>query len=143
VKCYVTRDIFEAFVVGAKFQCSKWASKIVTELHTHFPLHELHEALGIVYPHYWLLKDCDESLFNTHLNVFKAFFCTPKKIRVVVLEALCASTLYVQKFMFKITMKSNVKVALGPLDTINPLTKMWRIIFHSIFLSHNILSMWN
>ncbi len=145
VKCYVTRDIFKAFVVGAKFQCLKGASKIVAELHTHFPLHELHEALSIVYPHYWLLKNCDES-FNNHLNVFKAFFCTPKKIKVVehvVLEVLCASTLYVQKFMFKITMKSNAKVALGPLDTINPLTKIWRIIFHSTFLSHNILSMWN
>jgi len=114
----------------------------VVKLNTNFPLHELHEALNIVYLHYWLLKDCDES-FNTHLNVFKAFFCTPKKIWVVehvVLEVLCASILYVQKFMFKITMKSNAKVALGPLDTINPLTKMWRIIFHSTFLSHNILN---
>ncbi len=46
-----SRDIFEAFVVGAKFQCSEGASKLVVELHTHFPLHELHEALGIVYPH--------------------------------------------------------------------------------------------
>jgi hypothetical protein len=30
--------------------------------------------------------------------------------------------------MFKITMKSKVEVALGPLNTINPSTKIWRII---------------
>jgi len=29
VKFYVTRDIFEAFVVGAKFQCLEGASKLV------------------------------------------------------------------------------------------------------------------
>jgi hypothetical protein len=93
-----------------------------------------------VYLHYWLLEDYDES-FNTHLNVLKTFFCTPKKIGVVehvVLDVLCASTLDVQKFMFKITMKSNAKVALGPPSTINPLTKMWGIIFHSIVLFCNI-----
>jgi hypothetical protein len=49
VKCYAIRDISETFVVGAKFQCLEEASKIVAELHTHFPLCELHEALGIVY----------------------------------------------------------------------------------------------
>jgi len=47
----VSKDIFEAFVVGAKFQCLEGASKLVAKLHTHFPFHELHEALGIVYPH--------------------------------------------------------------------------------------------
>jgi hypothetical protein len=127
-------------VASVKFQCSKATSKLVVELHACFPLHELHEALGIVYLHYWVLEDIDES-FNTHLNVLKTFFCTPKKIGVVehvVLDVLCASTLYVQKFMFKITMKSDAKVALGPPSTINPLTKMWGIIFHSIVIFHNI-----
>jgi hypothetical protein len=62
-----------------------------------------------------MFKNYDES-FNTHLNVFKAFFCTPKKIKVVehvVFEVLCAFTQDVQKFRFKITMKSNAKVAFG------------------------------
>jgi hypothetical protein len=141
VKCYVTKDIFEAIVVGVKFQCLEIVSKLVVELDTCFPIHELHEALDIVYLHYWLLDDYDES-FNTHLNVLKVFFCTPPKKRVaehVVLEVLCAySTLDVQKSMFKIIMKSNAKVALGPPNTINPLTKMCRIIFHFIVLSRNI-----
>jgi hypothetical protein len=40
--------------------------------------------------------------------------------------------------MFKIAMKSNIEVALGPLDTINPLTKMWRIIFNFAILFCNV-----
>ncbi len=85
-----------------------------------------------MYFHDWLLEECDES-FDTHLNITKAFFCTPKKIGVakhVVIEVLCASTLDVQKSMFKITMKSNIEVALGPFNTINPLTTMGRIVFN-------------
>ncbi len=104
----------------------------MAELHTCFPQHELHETLGIVYFHDWLLEECDES-FDTHLNIMKVFFCTPKKIGVVkhvVIEVLCASTLDMQKSMFKITMKSNIEVALGPPNTINPLTTMWRIVFN-------------
>jgi hypothetical protein len=86
----------------------------------------LHEALGIVYFHDWLPKECDES-FDTHLNIMKVFFYTPKKVGVakhVDIEVLCAFTVDVQKSVFKITMKSNVEIALGPSNTINPLTKM-------------------
>ncbi len=32
-------------------------------------------------------------------------------------------------------MKSNAKVALGPPTTINPLTKMWKIVFNFAILS--------
>jgi hypothetical protein len=52
---------------------------------------------------------------------------------------VCISTLGVQKFMFKITMRSNAKATLGPPNIINPLTKMWRIIFHFTILSCSIL----
>jgi hypothetical protein len=79
VRCYVTRAIFEVVVASVKLQYSEVASKLVFELHTRFPQHELHEALGIVYLHDWLLEECDES-FDIHLNIMKAFFCTLKKI---------------------------------------------------------------
>ncbi len=60
----------------------------MVELHTHFPHHRLNEALGIVYPHYWLFhEECDES-FNTHVKVFKALFCTLKKMGVTK-EVVC------------------------------------------------------
>jgi hypothetical protein len=81
-----------------------------------------------VCPHYWLLEERDES-FNTHLNVLNVFFCTlakEKKVaKHVVPRVLCASTLDVQKPMFKITMKSNAKTTLGFFNISNPLTKMW------------------
>jgi hypothetical protein len=48
------------------------------------------------------------------------------------------SILGVQKSVFKIIMRSNAKAALGPPSTINPLTKMWRIIFHFTILSCSI-----
>jgi hypothetical protein len=35
-------------------------------------------------------------------------------------------------------MKSNAKVALGLLNIINPLTKMWKIIFHFTIIFRNI-----
>jgi hypothetical protein len=75
-----------------------------------------------VYLHDWLLEECDES-FDTHLNIMKVFFCTPKKVGVVehvAIEVLCAFTADVQKSMFKITMKSNVEVALGPPNYYQP-----------------------
>jgi hypothetical protein len=40
--------------------------------------------------------------------------------------------------MFKTIMKSNSKVVLDPFHIINPLTKMWRIIFNSTILFCNI-----
>ncbi len=40
--------------------------------------------------------------------------------------------------MFKIIMKSNAKVALGLLNIINPLNKMWKIIFHFTIIFRNI-----
>jgi hypothetical protein len=83
-----------------------------------------------------LFDDCDES-FNTHLNVIKGLFCNPKKIGVVedvVTKVLCGSTLNVLKSMFKFTMKNNAQAALGLLHSINPLTKMWKIITNFIIL---------
>jgi hypothetical protein len=71
------------------------------------------------------------------LNVVKGLFCYPKKIGVVedvVIEFLCASTLDVQKSMFKFTMKSNAQAALGLLHSINPLTKTWKIFTNFIIL---------
>ncbi len=76
VRCYATRGILEAIVAShIKLQCLKAFSKLVVELHTHFPQHGVHEALNILYPHYCSFEECDES-FNTHLNVIKTLLCT-------------------------------------------------------------------
>ncbi len=100
------------------------------ELHTHFSQFRLHlywiSSLLVAWRMWWMLW---------------SLFLVPKKIRVaelVVVKMLCTSTLDVQKFIFKITIKSNAKVALGLLNIISPLTKMWKIISNSSILCHNI-----
>ncbi len=57
----------------------------------------------------------------------------------MVTEVLCASTLDVQKSMFNFTMKSNAQATLGLPHSINPLTKMWKIITNFIILFCKIL----
>jgi hypothetical protein len=75
VRCYVTKDIFEAIVAShIQLQCLKAISKLVVKLHAHFPQHGLRKALNILYLHYWLFEECDES-FNTHLNLIKTLLC--------------------------------------------------------------------
>jgi hypothetical protein len=70
----------------------------------------VNEALGIVYLHYWLVENNDES-FNNHLNVVKTLFCIVKKMGVTkYIEMLCVFTLDVQNFMFNMMIKSNVKI---------------------------------
>ncbi len=51
---------------------------------------------------------------------------------------VCISTLGVQKSMFKIIMRSNAKATLSCPNVINPLMKMWSIIFHFTILSCSI-----
>ncbi len=67
----------------------------------------MNEALGIVYPHYWLVENNDES-FNNHLNVVKTLFCIVKKMGVTKhVEMLCASTIDMQNFVFN---RNNAKI---------------------------------
>ncbi len=113
----------------------------MTKRYKQFSQQVVNEALGFVHLHYWLFKEFDES-FNTHSNVVQTLFYTLKNMGVVekvVIEVLCAFTLDVSKFTFKMMMKNNAKVALGPLSIINHLTKMWRIIVNCIVIFHTIL----
>jgi hypothetical protein len=55
------------------------------------------------------------SIWTLRQPCLNVIFCTLKKINViehVVIELMCAFTLLMQKSMFKMTMKSNAKVAL-------------------------------
>ncbi len=75
------------------------------------------------------------------MNVVKVLFCTLKKwdfLKKWLFKHCVHITLYVQKFMFKIAMKCNAKVASGLQNTINSLTKMWRIITNFVVLFYNI-----
>jgi hypothetical protein len=59
-------------------QCSQVA-KVNDGFETWFPTHDVMDALGVVYPQYWLKSTC-ESRFPTHMDVLKKFYYQPKKL---------------------------------------------------------------
>jgi hypothetical protein len=74
-------------------------------------------AIGIIYPQYWL-NPLDEETFRGHLTLLKAQFCFEKVIgplisRVKIPTFLSESKLDLGVSLFKITMQSN-HVALEP-----------------------------
>ncbi len=77
-----------------------------------FLVHAIMDALGIMYPYYYLKLDCDVS-FGNQLQVLKVTSYHGKTQTldgqvVQVHELLNASDLECQHGMFKLTMKSNV-----------------------------------
>ncbi len=76
-----------------------------------FQTHGVMNALGIVYPQYWLQLDYDESFAN-HLHVLKVMFCYGKIVHKVdeqelQLQELLNVNFDCQQGMFKLTMRSN------------------------------------
>ncbi len=69
----ITRDGFEITIKVVKTQCTTIFDLLVTKLEQRFPNHELMNALGVIYPQYWLQLDC-ESTFTIHLNVIKQLY---------------------------------------------------------------------
>jgi hypothetical protein len=72
-----------------------------------------------------LFEKYDESI-NTHSKGGKVILYLKKDgvVKQMVIKVLCASITDVQTSMFKMTMISSTKVALGPFNIINPLIKM-------------------
>jgi hypothetical protein len=50
------------------------AKQLVHELNYRFPAHHLMEALGLIYPQYWVTEDCKEN-FDKHMLVIKSQYC--------------------------------------------------------------------
>jgi hypothetical protein len=53
--------------------------ELIFELGNYFPSHELVDALGVVYPQYWLGLELETS-FQLHLNVIKRCLLCAKKM---------------------------------------------------------------
>lgn len=88
------------------------------------------DAMGIIYPQYWLQKDCEES-FPKHLQVLENFYCEPKyavveKVKHLVPPVLDRYNLETQQSLFKLAMLSNCRKCMEPPFDLNPLTRMWR-----------------
>jgi len=69
----VTRADLEAFVTSVKGQCRDAAEMLSTELDARFPEVELMNALGVVFPQYWLQSNCDD-LLSMHVKTLRAHF---------------------------------------------------------------------
>jgi hypothetical protein len=55
----VTRAIFQQTINNVERECSGVVAKVSDELEKHFLAQDVMDALGLVYPQYWLKPSCD------------------------------------------------------------------------------------
>jgi hypothetical protein len=74
----VTKDDQTLSVQSTKQQCTHCATDgLIKELERCFLAHDLMNAMGIIYPHYWEAPNA-ETTFPGHLAVLKVKLCHPK-----------------------------------------------------------------
>jgi hypothetical protein len=138
----VGRDSFEAIISIVKRQATSAAEMLITELGKRFPNCDLMDALGIVFPQFWLQANCDE-LFSLHLKTLKAHFCELRSVisrsekegvSCQVSKLLDARTLDLQTSLFKLTMKSNAKTVMEEPHDMNLVTKLWTKLGSNVLL---------
>jgi hypothetical protein len=99
-----------------------------------FPALALMDALGVVYPQYWLQPQAEE-LFEGHFSVLKNHYWFERHHVDVHSPALLdLSTLNHQCSQFKGAMRANLATVLEKPITVNPLTKLWRTLSMSVVL---------
>jgi hypothetical protein len=138
VVSFVTREVYIQVVEIVKNQVKEAAEYLISELQSHFLAHGVIEALGVVFPQYWMMADCEE-FFKRHISVIKAQHCYAKRIgpdQTWVPKVLSSMSLDLQMSFFKLTMKSNAASALGPPYTMNPMTQLWRSLSSSQMILH-------
>jgi hypothetical protein len=128
--CLIYCVFIYGFVAGV-------VTQLIQELQRRFPEHTVLDALGIIYPQYWLQPDV-EITFSKHM---KNWYCNARVLgsgvdKEVIHGILDRWSLDSQQGYFKIPMKSNTHVAMEPPYDINLVTRIWRSIFASRVLSH-------
>ncbi len=121
---FVTREVHIQVVEIVKNQVKEDAKYLISELQSRFPAHGVIKALGVVFPQYWMMADCEEFL-KQHISVIKAQYCYAKRIgpdQTWVPKVLSSMSLDLQMSVFKLTIKNNVASAMGPPYTMNPMT---------------------
>jgi hypothetical protein len=66
----VSREDLVTVVASVKDQCAAATEMLISQLDKRFPHCDIMEALGVVFPQYWLQDNCDD-LFVIHLQVIK------------------------------------------------------------------------
>jgi hypothetical protein len=77
----VSREDFCTLVSSVKGQCAAAAELLISQLKRRFPDYDIMEALGVIFPQYWLQDTCDD-LFRVHLQVLKDWFCGVRSVVV-------------------------------------------------------------
>jgi hypothetical protein len=101
---------------------------LVNELESRFPAQNVLQAMGILYPQYWLAGDC-ESTFEKHLRILIDHYGQPKIIgkendKIHVPALVDPDRFVSQQGLFKLAMRSNARSAMEPPFDVNPLTRI-------------------
>jgi hypothetical protein len=123
----VTWGGFDQVITSMKARCIVVCDLLVTKLKQRFPIHELMNVFGIIYPQYWLQPN-HESTFVDHLSIIKRHYYISQKLGVDrrwVSKALSKEILDLQTSLFKLTMKSQASKAMVEPRDENPVTKLW------------------
>jgi hypothetical protein len=141
------------FCDGLTLEMVEFVLGLIEELDVRFPKQSVLNAVGVVYPQYWLQSNV-KNTFLQHLEVLKAFYCTPcpcgvvvdGKLAPMVHAILLAWDLDVQQGFFKLTMKSSTTQAIVEVVAlisdkahpmvVNPPTHLWLVINASQLLFH-------
>jgi len=108
------------------------ARQLLRELQSRFPSHGVMDALGVVYPQYWLQSEAEEC-FPKHLAALMEYYCEPKLIEVEKMKTLVPPILdryklQTEQGLFKLAMSTNSKKHMEPPFDLNPLTRLWRYL---------------
>jgi hypothetical protein len=134
----VTHSRFEEIEQSVKRQCCEAAQKIISELERRFPAVDVMDALGVVYPQYWVSPTATET-FPQHLEVLKRSFGHPKRVQDMTAPALLdAQRLADQSSFFKLSMLNNSQWAIDNNFGVNPLSRLWQKLSSNALLASKL-----
>jgi hypothetical protein len=99
------------------------------------------DALGIIYPQYWLEDNC-EANFEKHLQITKEHYGQVRPFSIVAYPEgsidpiLSLAKLDIETTLFKQCMQENAHKMMKKPITLNPVTRLWRSIRANNYLKH-------
>ena len=135
----ITCATFVEIEESVKVQCAEAARQIISELEKRIPAVELMDALGIVYPQYWVSPIATDT-FLQHLDVLKCWFGVPKRLKgdFVVPTLIDAQRLAEQSSFFKLSMLNNAQWAVEQNFRMNPLSRLWKKLSSNALLASKL-----
>jgi hypothetical protein len=129
--------------MGVAWSTTDATAKLVEQLSCRFPSAGLMDALGIIYPQYWLDPNCDTN-FERHIRILKEQYGTSKPFSTAafpegsVNPILSPANLDMQTSMFKNCMKEHAARMLNKPPDQNPVTRLWRSLDANSYLRHSL-----